>query len=129
MDEKRILELMTALGCTREEAIQVIADDDAIDDGEKLFELTTEQKKTAKAMTTTGTKKRTTATKRERKPDEIKRQIVEKIADSLSTYVFTGTQYWNAENISITNVEREISFTIGNDSYSLTLTKHRPPKK
>ena len=129
MDEKRITELMTALGCTKEEAIQVIADDDAIDDGEKLFELTAEQKKTAKAMTTTGTKKRTTATKRERKPDEIKRQIVEKIADSLSAYVFTGSQYWNAENINITNVEREISFTIGNDSYSLTLTKHRPPKK
>lgn len=129
MDEKRIIELMTALGCTREEAIQVIADDDAIDDGEKLFELTAEQKKTAKAMTTTGTKKRTTATKRERKPDEIKRQIIEKIADSLGAYVFTDAQYWNAENISITNVEREISFTIGNDSYSLTLTKHRPPKK
>ena len=129
MDEKRITELMTALGCTKEEAIQVIADDDAIDDGEKLFALTAEQKRTAKAMTTTGTKKRTTVTKRERKPDEIKRQIVEKIADSLSAYVFTGTQYWNAENINITNVEREISFTIGNDSYSLTLTKHRPPKK
>ena len=129
MDEKRITELMTALGCTKEEAIQVIADDDAIDDGEKLFELTAEQKKTAKAMTTTGTKKRTTAIKRERKPDEIKRQIVEKIADSLGAYVFTGAQYWNAENINITNVEREISFTIGNDSYSLTLTKHRPPKK
>lgn len=129
MDEKRIAELMTALGCTREEAIQVITDDDAIDDGEKLFELTAEQKKTAKAMTTTGTKKRTTTTKRERKPDEIKRQIVEKIADSLGAYVFTGAQYWNAENINITNIEREISFTIGNDSYSLTLTKHRPPKK
>ena len=129
MDDKRIIELMTALGCTKEEALQVMADDDAIDDGEKLFELTAEQKKTAKAMTTTGTKKRTTVTKRERKPDEIKRQIVENVADSLGAYVFTGVQSLNAENINITNIEREISFTIGNDSYSLTLTKHRPPKK
>jgi hypothetical protein len=43
--------LMKNLGISREEALQVIADDKAIDKGEKLFELSAEQKKAAKQAT------------------------------------------------------------------------------
>lgn len=32
------------------------------------------------------------------------------------------------ENISIANPQKEITFTIGTDCYSLNLVKHRPPK-
>ena len=42
--ENRILQLMTALKISREEALQVLEDDKRIDRGEKLFELTDEQK-------------------------------------------------------------------------------------
>ena len=84
MDEKRILDLMKSLGCTREEAVQVIAEDEAIDKGEKLYELTAEQKKVAKSMTATGTRKSSGTVKRERKPDEEKQEIIAKIADFLS---------------------------------------------
>lgn len=121
MNEKRIEEMMKALHCSREEAIQVIADDEAIDKGEKLFEMTAEQKKAAKAMTATGTKKRTTTTKRERKPDEEKQEIISKIANFLKEI--------DGFDVEIIKNEREISLLVGENDYSITLTKHRPPKK
>ena len=48
MDEKLIQSHMKILGITREEAIQLIEDDRRIDKGEKLFELTAEQKQASK---------------------------------------------------------------------------------
>ena len=121
MDEKRIQSMMASLHCTREEAIQVIADDDAIDSGEKLFELTAEQKKAAKAMTATGTKKKTGTVKRERKPDEEKAEIIAFLAHELSMV--------EGYDVEIVKNEREISLIVGQNDYSITLTKHRPPKK
>lgn len=50
IDEKQVTKLMDTLGIDREEALQVIADDYAIDHNEKLFELTDAQKKIAKEM-------------------------------------------------------------------------------
>lgn len=120
MDEKKISEMMKALGCTREEAIQVIADDEAIDHGEKLFEISAEEKKVVKAMTATGTKKRTTTTKRERKPDFEKQAIISQIADFLSDF--------DGFSVKIVNNEREIQLLVGENDYSITLIKHRPPK-
>lgn len=32
-------------------------------------------------------------------------------------------------NVKVINPQKEITFTIGNNSYSLNLVKHRPPKK
>lgn len=122
MDEKRIQSLMKTLGCSREEAIQVILDDEAIDKGEKLFELSTEQKKIAKEMTSTGTKKKTsTPIKRERKIDNEKVEIITKIADFLKKN--------DGFDVEIIKSEREISLLIGENDYSIVLTKHRPPKK
>ena len=122
MNEKRIAELMKALGCSREEAIEVIQEDELIDKGEKLYELTADQKKVVKQMTATGTKKRAAATKRERKPDEIKRQIISNVADSFQNFDFESA------DVAIENPERVITFTVGDDNYSLTLTRHRKKK-
>ncbi len=121
MNEKRIAELMKALDCSRDEAIQIIKDDEAIDHDEKLFELTADQKKVAKEMTKTGTKTIKGTVKRERKPDEEKQMIIAEIAKFLSK---------NDEfSVAIFNKEREISLIVGDNDYSITLTKHRPPKK
>lgn len=120
MDEKLITQHMKTLGCTRDEAIQLIMDDEEIDKGAKLFELTPEQKKAAKAATATGTKKRT-AVKRERKPDDEKAEIIAKIADFLGKI--------DGFDVEIIKNEREISLLVGENDYSITLTKHRPPKK
>ncbi len=121
MDEKRIKQLMQSLNCTREEAIQVIADDEAIDHGAKLFELTAEQKKTAKKMTAMDTHKKNGPVKRERKPDDEKQEIIAKIAGFLSEI--------DGFDVEIIKNEREISLLVGENDYSITLTKHRPPKK
>ncbi len=118
MDEKRIEQLMKSLGCTREEAIEIIKDDEAIDAGEKLFELTDEQKKAAKQMTTTGTKKRT-AVKRERKVDEDKAIVMDILTDALVD---------NEILITKQKTEAEMDFTFRGGEYTLKIIKHRPPK-
>ena len=117
MKEKKIAQLMKALDCTREEALQIIADDEAIDKGEKLFELDAEQKKVAKEMTkTTAKDKKTVKTPRKRAENAEKRMIIDEIFTVLTKI---------AENVDKKNVEREISFTIGEKNYSITLTQHR----
>ncbi len=121
MTEKEITKMMKALNCSREEAIQIIKDDEDIDKGAKLFELTADQKKNAKAMTKTGTKTVKGVAKRERKPDEEKQEIISKIADFLAKN--------DDFSVKISNKEREISLIVGENDYSITLTKHRLPKK
>ncbi len=55
-----------------------------------------------------------------RKKDEEKVEIVQKIAEFIQTFV---------QNAEIVNEGQKISFEIGENSYSLTLTKHRNTKK
>ena len=124
MNEKRIAELMKNLGCTREEAISVIEEDKAIDkmtSKEVNADLTPDQKKAMKAATKTGTRKTSGTVKRERKPDEEKEEIIAKIADFLAKI--------DGFDVEIIKKEREISLLVGENDYSITLIKHRPPKK
>lgn len=123
MDEERIAYLKKFLNCTREEAISIIEEDEAIDKmtmKEINADLTPEQRKAMKDATKTGTKKRT-AVKRERKPDEEKADIIAQIAEFLKTI--------DGYDVDIIKGEREISLIVGANDYSITLTKHRPPKK
>lgn len=55
-----------------------------------------------------------------RKKDEEKVEIVQKIAEFMQTFV---------QNAEVVNEGQKISFEIGENSYSLTLTKHRNAKK
>ena len=89
------------------------------------FELSPEQAKNAKKYTKTGEKKPTvykfdTEKAKNRKKDDEKGEFISKIAEFIGKFV---------QNVEIVNAEREISFEIGENSYSLTLTKHRKPKK
>lgn len=63
--------------------------------------------------------------KRERKPNEEKRDIITWIFDLFKT-LQTDDMVHSAE---IVNIERQIDFKIGENHYSLTLTCHRKPKK
>ena len=65
--------------------------------------------------------------KRERKPDEVKREVIATVAKNL-TRCWLDDGETNVLDITIANPEREVTFTIGGVTYSLTLTKHRPPK-
>ena len=43
--------------------------------------------------------------------------------------ILTQTDAISAQNVCIVNLEREISFTIGANEYSIVLTQHRKAKK
>lgn len=62
--------------------------------------------------------------KRERKPNEEKREIIQ----DLTGFLVKDCQDYIL-NAEIVNPEREITFKIGENCYSLTLTCHRKPKK
>lgn len=133
MTEKQILKMMKSLDISREEAIAVIKEDEAIDKmsmGEVDNDLTAEQKKAKKKATnTTGdkTKRAYTFTKRERKPDDVKREIIATIAQNLDRCCF-GEELSTVADVVVVKPEREITFKVGEDEYSVTLTKHRKPK-
>lgn len=61
--------------------------------------------------------------KRERKPNEEKREIIQ----DLNGFLVNHCQDY-ISLVEIANVEREITFKIGENVYSLTLTCHRKPK-
>ena len=125
-DEKWIKSTMKALDLTREEAIEMWMDDHDIDQGKATdFDLDPERQKVVKEMTKAGGKARAKETKpRERKPNDEKRTIIQDLNDFL---VNNCQDYINL--VEIVNVEREITFKIGENAYSLTLTCHRKPKK
>lgn len=58
----------------------------------------------------------------QRKPDEVKRMLIEALENCILTLSMT-------ENVEVTNIERIIAFSIGDDKYELTLSKKRKPKK
>ena len=61
-----------------------------------------------------------------RKPDETKRALISLLECSL---VEDPGQCLNVENVEVTNIERMIAFSIGDDKYEITLSKKRKPKK
>ena len=125
-DEKWIKSTMKALDLTREEAIEMWMDDHDIDQGKaKDFDLDPEKQKIVKEMTKAGGKARAKETKpRERKPNDEKRTIIQ----DLNGFLVNNCQDY-INSVEITNIEREITFKIGENAYSLTLTCHRKPKK
>ena len=129
MAEKVTIEtVMEKLGCTQEEAEDVLKWDKAIDKGEKTpFDLPEEKETEAKKMIKADRKKKTPTAykfeKRERKANPTKGAIIAELAE------FLKEKSENAcENVEITNAERQISFKIGENSYELTLVQKRKPK-
>lgn len=124
--ENRIAKIQKSLHCTREEAEQVFADDCAVDKmtmSQLNAEMTEEQKKAQKSATKTGTKKPTVykfdTSKKTVKKDDEKEEFVRKLHEIVAEFT---------ENCVIANANREITFNLGENSYSLVLTKHKSAK-
>lgn len=118
---------MKVLDIPEAEAIQLVIDDKAVDKGEKLFELSAEQKKVAKKYAGTGTKKRTVYkfdTAKKKKENPVKQKIIAEIERFLNE-----NSEISAENVQIINAERQIFFQIGSNDYELTLVQKRKAKK
>lgn len=118
--EQQIQKLMKNLEISREEALDIIASDKAIDKGEKLFELTAEQKKAEKqARITTRTKvdaygKKTT---REKKVNNDKIFLIDCLMKALAD---GGCQVGE-----VANQEREFEFTYKETKYKIVMSVPR----
>lgn len=120
--EKEVKRLM-ATGMTEAEARETALYDAEVEAGEATeFDLTPEQQKVAKKYTNTGTKKKTEYqfSKRERKPNEGKRELIEIFKKALENAQITPT---------VSNIERQIDFVYKNEHFSITLTQHRQKKE
>ena len=115
--EEMILNYMTNLDISREEAIQLIEDDENDEIGEEGEAMTKKAKTLKRYEKSEKERKKTT---KERKVDEEKKFLLDILAATLNASEPT-------ENLSIKN-EAEISFNYHNNSYTLKLVKHRPPK-
>jgi hypothetical protein len=121
---KMIALYMKKLGISKEEAEQMYQDEEE----DNLPELTTEQKKVEKEMRQADRKKETVPRKRERKPDDDKRFLIDAFVWALTTDEETNGDNVNAENVIITKPEREIEFDYNGNHYRLTLAKPRKEK-
>jgi hypothetical protein len=122
MAESQVEKLMRLLKCSKEEAEQIIADDKAIDRGERMaFDLDPQAEKQAKKYANTGTRQTNGAkTERKRKENPTKATIISEIAQFL-----TENGY---EMVEITNKERQIALKVGENAYEITLVQKRKPK-
>lgn len=120
MTEKE--KLMTLLNVSEAEALDIMAYDKAVESGKATeYDLTKEQKKVASDMTKTGTRVYNFSKKREKKVNETKADLIAYLVEKLNE--------WEAENVEITNAERQICFSVGDNKYDLTLTQKRKKKE
>ena len=121
---------MRKLGFSEEEIQDVLECDKRIDRGEKLFEQSAEEKAATKAMKQAERKKdppNYQFTKRERKPNEAKRQIIGVLTNTLENWFESDNQgtYNACANINIINPEREIEFEFCGNRYKIVLSAPR----
>lgn len=123
MDENLIQLHMRNLHISREEAIQLIADDEAIGRGAKLFELDPELEEGAKKARRAGRKTPTAPVERKRKANDDKRYLIDSLVWILTTDKHTNTgDLVQAENVRIINNEREFTFTYNGTKYKVVLS-------
>ena len=123
MAENQKEKLMRTLGCTEEEALDIIASDKAIDQGKRVeFDLDPATEKMAKKMANAGTKKPTVykfdTKDKKRKENPTKSGIIQYLFECLTDY----------DNVVISNKERQITFSTGGENYELTLVQKRKSK-
>lgn len=103
--------IMKNLRCTEEEAREVIEADKRIDKGEKLFELPDDLKAGAKKARQAERKPTVYKfDKRERKPNNIKKHLIEILAEAVPA------------DVEIINDEREFTFIYQDVKYKITLS-------
>lgn len=115
----RLEHLMKILDISADEAKQLLADDARIDKGEKLFELSMDQKKVEKKMRQADRKPTVyKLEKRERKPNEDKQALISIFASTLNSLA-------DLETVEITNKERQIDFKWNGTRYRIVLSAPR----
>lgn len=128
-DKEQLDRIMTGLKCDIEEAKEILAYDKAIDKAgakERLaHDLDLETEKEAKKMANVRDHKAPNYnwTKRERKANPTKGGIIAELAQFME-----NDSEFAVTDLEITNKERVIAFTIGDDKFEITLTQKRKKK-
>ena len=126
---ERVQEIMRLLDCSEEEALDVVETDEIIDKGGRTkYDLSKEQEKIA--MKISAVNERTAKNQAENKRGKVRAENPTKsgIISNLAEFL-TEMSNFLCENVEITNKERQIAFTCGENSYELTLVQKRKPKK
>lgn len=125
LNERTIADYMKRNKCNREEAIDLIKYDIAVEsDEETEYDLSAEQQENVKKMMRKTDHAKIGNVKRERKPNELKEAIIKELAEFLREDA-QGQVY---ESVDITNVSRQIAFEVNDKRFELTLVEKRPPK-
>ena len=130
---------MKKLGYSDAEIQQMLADDKAVDRGEQMeWDLTPEEHKKAMKYANSDEKKKKTDEKsakkgatnynfdtstKKKKENPTKSNII-----ALLATILAENGDFSAENVEITNKERQIAFTVGENAFELTLVQKRKPK-
>ena len=112
-----ITKLKNSLDISTQEAVELWLDDHDYTENEEAEKLTKKAKEFRRYEKSDKERKKST---RERKVDENKKFFIEKIVECLESI--------SVQNITVKN-EAEISFSNGNDNYTVKLIKHRVKKK
>ena len=110
---------MRKLGMSEEEIADILETDKRIDKGEKLFELSADQKQAEKKMRQADRKPTVyDFSKRERKPNDSKRAIISALVECAENLADNGS-------VDVTNIEREFLFTANGVKYKVVLSAPR----
>lgn len=118
--------IMKFLNVSSEEADKILLADKAIDRGERMdFDLDPEKEKLAKKMANVNTHKKPTVynfdtSKKKKKENPLKNSIITELHTFLQ-----GENSVNYENVVITNKGRQITFSVGDENFELTLVQKR----
>lgn len=100
--------IVEKLGCSLNEAKDIVAHDKLVEGGADPYPLQKSGKSAERKMKTTS------SGQRKRKPNEDKRELIDRIVNELSEY-----------SPKVLNPEREVEFTKGNVRYKLVLSVPR----
>lgn len=121
--EQTIEQYMKSLDISREEAEQLWEDDQADFIGEEGEQMTAKAKQIRRYEQADKPRAKVT---REKKLDDEKVQILAWIEGALvSRHSIIEENEWDFENVVLVNPQKEISFTVGGNEYSISLIKHR----
>lgn len=115
--EKQIQKLMDLRGYSREEATQIVLDDEATDKGViHPWNLTKEQERENKKnrQVDKSDREKREAPKREKKVDNVKKELINLIIESLEV-----------EDLNIINDEREVEFIYKERKFKIVLSAPR----
>ena len=114
-EREQQIQALKNLGLTDKEITEVLADDEKIDKGVKLFELPDELKDGAKKARSAGNCNGYTKANREKKVDTEKRAIIQCMTEIAENLADNGT-------VNLTNAEREFDFIYKGRKFKIVLS-------